>query len=50
MKWIPREKVEVDRVACLRLIRKLIRRYGVVIVCDAFYAEGKRRVPAAAIW
>jgi len=50
MKWIPREKVEVDRVACLRLIRMFISRYGEVIVSDALYAEGKRRVPAAAIW
>jgi hypothetical protein len=50
MKWITRQKVEVDRAACPRLIRKFISRYGEVIVSDAFYAEGKRRVPAAAIW
>jgi hypothetical protein len=50
MKRIPREKVEVDRAACLRLIRKFISRYGEVIVSDALNAEGKRRVPAAAIW
>jgi len=50
MKWITREKVEADRAAYLRLIRMFISRYGEVIVCDAFYAEGKRRVPAAAIW
>jgi len=50
MKWIPREQVEADWVACLRLIRKFIDRHGEFILCDAFYAEGKRRVPAAAIW
>jgi len=47
MKWIPREKVEVDRVACLRLIRKFINRHGEFFVCDASYAECKRRVRAA---
>ncbi len=50
MKWIPREQVEADRIACLRLIRMFISWYGEFIVSDAFYAEGKRRVPAAAIW
>jgi len=50
MKWIPREKVEVDRVACLRLIRKYIIRHGEFILCVALYAECKRRSPAAAIW
>ncbi len=37
MKWITREKVKVDRVACPWLIRKFI-------VCDASHAECKRRV------
>jgi hypothetical protein len=50
MKRIPREKVEADRAAYLRLIRNFIDRRIEFIVCGAFYAEGKRRVPAAAIW
>jgi hypothetical protein len=44
MKWITREKVKVDRVACPWLIKKFIDPQAEFIVYDALYAECGRRV------
>lgn len=47
MKWITREKVKVDRVACPWLIRKFVDPQAEFIVYDALYAECRRRVASA---
>lgn len=44
MKWINRERVKVDRVACPWLIQKFIGAQAELIVYGALYAECPRRV------
>ena len=47
MKWITREKVQVERVACPGAIRKFRVPNAEFIVHDALYAKRRRRVGSA---
>jgi len=49
MKWITREKVKVDRVACPWLIKKFVNPQAEVVLCAYCSTARKRRSASGAV-